>query len=86
MEFFCDFCLVLYYFKGYIICKDVLFSQFVCVKYKIVYCYFCDQCKMMRCDECLVLEMFCFEYVSSFYKLEDYMVFEKVSNYSSVIL
>uniref|UniRef100_K1RUE1 Uncharacterized protein n=1 Tax=Magallana gigas TaxID=29159 RepID=K1RUE1_MAGGI len=77
MEFFCDFCLALYHPKGHTICKDVSFSQFACAKHKIVYRYFCDQCKMMRCDECLVLEMLCSEHASSLHKLEDHMTFEQ---------
>lgn len=81
MEFFCDFCLALYHPKGHTICTDVSFSQFACAKHKIVYRYFCDQCKMMRCDECLVLEMLCSEHASSLHKLEDHMTFEQVCNF-----
>lgn len=84
MEFFCDFCLALYHPKGHTICKDVLFSQFACAKHKIVHRYFCDECKKMRCDECLVLEKLCSEHTSSLHKLEDHMALEKVSNCSAV--
>lgn len=80
MDFFCDFCLALYHPKGHTVCKDISFSQFACAKHKIVYRYFCDQCKKMRCDECLVLEKLCSEHASSLHKLEEHMALEQVSN------
>lgn len=77
MEFFCDFCLALYHPKGHTVCKRVSFSQFACAKHKIVYRYFCDQCRKMRCDECIVFEKLCSEHASSLHKLEDHMALEK---------
>lgn len=77
MEFFCDFCLALYHPKGHTVCKGVLFSMFACAKHKVIYRYFCDKCKKLRCDECIVLEKLCSEHASSLHKLGDHIALEK---------
>nr|XP_022289826.1 uncharacterized protein LOC111101588 isoform X3 [Crassostrea virginica]XP_022289828.1 uncharacterized protein LOC111101588 isoform X4 [Crassostrea virginica] len=59
LDFFCDSCLVNYHPPGHSVCKRIPFSVFACREHKAVYRYFCNHCKELRCEDCILMEGQC---------------------------
>lgn len=76
MIYFCDKCWIIYYFIYYIICRLKLFSFFGCFEYIKICSYFCDNCKIMRCSDCILINGKCFGY--KIIILLNYVLKEKV--------
>lgn len=78
MIYFCEICCICYYLSYYRICRLKLFSFFGCFEYMNICIYLCDNCNVMRCDDCILMNGKCFDY--KIIRLLKYVLKEKVIN------
>ena len=78
LDFFCDSCLVNYHPPGHTVCKRIPFSVFACREHKAVYRYFCNRCKELRCEDCILMEGQCSDHADMIEKSLKHMAHDKV--------
>ena len=78
LDFFCDSCLVNYHPTGHTVCKRIPFSVFACREHKAVYRYFCNRCKELRCEDCILMEGQCSDHADMIEKSLKHMAHDKV--------
>lgn len=84
MIFFCDKCWIRYHPSYHKICRSKPFSFFGCSEHINICSYFCDNCKAMRCDDCILMNGKCSEHKIT--RLLKYVSKEKVRNSNYRIL
>ena len=79
LDFFCDSCLVNYHPPGHSVCKRIPFSVFACREHKAVYRYFCNRCKELRCEDCILMEGQCSGHADRLEQSVKHMAHEQVN-------
>ena len=79
LDFFCDSCLVNYHPPGHTVCKRIPFSVFACREHKAVYRYFCNRCKKLRCEDCILMEGQCSGHADRLEQSVKHMALEQVN-------
>lgn len=59
MIYFCDKCWTTYHPTHHTICRSKPFSLFGCSEHIKICSYFCDNCKTMRCSDCILINGKC---------------------------
>lgn len=59
MIYFCDNCWTTYHPTHHTICRSKPFSLFGCSEHIKICSYFCDNCKTMRCSDCILINGKC---------------------------
>lgn len=76
MIYFCDICWITYHPNHHTICRSKPFSLFGCSEHIKICIYFCDNCKTMRCGDCILINGKCSEHKITI--LLDHVLKEKV--------